>query len=293
MCVNSFKSQEINITIDENNGNIKRITLKTLLNEISQDIENHMENNNYIKYINNITYSQNIDCHDAQLFFQKYAIYGGMFSMYFKDLNKIILSYPDVKQNGDDSVLSWDDQLKIIMNYHSQRDSHHYKMILHDINELKLNQKVKYADTLNYIFHDYTSAPRKVTYNIIGIDSKYYGIYYPLRRYIIVESFEIIGELVFKHFERLHDLKYLKLCKLDKPLHYFSNIHIEADHVGRLQKNLIDKIENGLLIEEQEINILKQASQEIVQSFDSFLNSLYDFSQEHFLYAQSLFSNLS
>lgn len=134
------------------------------------------------------------------------------FTMCYCDINRFIFN------TSNDS----NDPMQTELNIHSEEEDFHWQWMLADVEQLGMNEKRSFTDTVRLIWSDEYAASRKLIYAILAL---YAASPEQYNRFAIVETIEAISITWFKHAQVLKD-------KNGKELQFFGKKHynLEASH---------------------------------------------------------------
>nr|BFD33280.1 hypothetical protein GTC16762_28980 [Pigmentibacter ruber] len=151
------------------------------------------------------------------------------FAMSFSDVNKYC--YRDLKS---------DDIFQKIVNEHTYEDELHSALFLRDLKHFDCNSPQKFSESLTTIWNSNNVNSRKCFYELVGL--LYNAI--PIEKYIILESVERNGNILFKAFSSIAEE--LSLVTGNKYV-YFGHHHFELESgraISELYKANINYINN-------------------------------------------------
>ncbi len=109
-----------------------------------------------------------------------------VFAFGFKDLNNILLPYPE-----SEAAL---DSRKQMINDHCAQDGTHWHWYLEDLNLLNLNSQLKFTEGLHYLWDEDRKLDRLFMYKVCALLEEAKD---PLLRYCIIAPFEFFAHLLF------------------------------------------------------------------------------------------------
>lgn len=166
------------------------------------------------------------------------------FAMMFKDINTYALR----KEPTNNPIQE-------MINRHSYEDGCHWRWYLNDIENLRLNDSLKFSDTLKFLWGKQTEKTRQLCYNLFAICLYEEDLMVKLA---IIECIEATGNIALPFFvklgEELEEVTQQK-CR------YFCEYHLQVE-TGHIQSGLnyeeTEKFLNNLqLAEEQTAKALK------------------------------------
>ena len=116
----------------------------------------------------------------------KWLLGGGFFISGFRDLNSMILGYPDEEAEQD--------EFKRAINAHTLEDSRHWGWYLNDIKRLGLDDPLKFTDALKLLWGRKLERQRYATYRICQLAAMSED---PILRYCLIKSIEAFGHVIF------------------------------------------------------------------------------------------------
>ncbi|MFQ5852006.1 MAG: hypothetical protein ACE5JU_15655 [Candidatus Binatia bacterium] len=116
----------------------------------------------------------------------KWLLGAGFFVLGFKDLNTMILGYPQSEAATD--------PIKKAINAHTEEDSTHWGWYLNDIQQLGLDKQMKFTDSVRFLWGEPLKKQRLATYRICQLAEKSKD---PILRYCLIKSVEGFGEFIF------------------------------------------------------------------------------------------------
>jgi len=143
------------------------------------------------------------------------------FAFGFKDLNLLVLRYPDEEAAKD--------KFKNVINQHSQEDANHWPMYLSDLKALGLDKTGTFSEFLKEMWSNDTVKQRWATYRFCQLAEVAKN---PIDRYAIVETIEMFGHYLFGVFKDISaeyaaetgiQLKYLGQQHFDKEIGFLIN----------------------------------------------------------------------
>jgi len=109
------------------------------------------------------------------------------FAFGFKDLNAMILRYPEDEVGGD--------PLKRAINKHTKEDANHWPMYLNDLAKLGLDEQMKFSEVLRFMWGKDTLSQRRANYALCQMAERADS---PILRYCIVATIEVFGHYLFE-----------------------------------------------------------------------------------------------
>lgn len=191
-----------------------------------------------------------------------------LFAFGFKDLNSMVLKYPETE-----AVV---DPLKKAINDHTEEDSRHWGWFLNDLKTLGLEGEQKFTDTLKLLWGNETQQQRFATYEICRLAEQAQD---PILRYCLIETIEIFGNFLFGKMQKVSrqftqetgtELKYLG------PTHFQAELGHLANQSNSAESELWE-ITLGDPIREKALAISEQVSNLIFARWQEF----FEFSQNH------------
>ena len=135
----------------------------------------------------------------------KWLLGGGFFISGFRDLNRMILGYPESEAAND--------KFKKAINSHTEEDSRHWGWYLNDIKKLGLDKQMPFTESLRFLWGKPLETQRWATYRICQLAAKSED---PIVRYCLIKSIEAFGHVIFG-----------KLCAVSKEYENESEIRLE------------------------------------------------------------------
>lgn len=114
------------------------------------------------------------------------------FAMSFRDLNNIVLPYPDAEASQD--------PLKASLNRHFYQDGTHWQWYLKDLKRLAVDIKQPFMESLHYIWQPETDSARQFIYSLCALIDEAQD---PRLRYAVVEPIEQMAHLLFGETAKL------------------------------------------------------------------------------------------
>merc|ERR1711933_205417 len=171
-----------------------------------------------IKLIDFFNSDEYYNDHDPYLSRKRITLYSSAFAWLFKDLHNLVFRYSG---NTDDNIY------KQLINKHCVEDGSHWKMLQYDYKQLELDtNNAKTSEAFEFLFNDITSASRNALYQIMWFDGRLNGKENELSRFVLMETIESIGHIVFAAIGE--DYKYFHE-KTGIDLLYFGGDHADLE----------------------------------------------------------------
>ena len=150
----------------------------------------------------------------------KWLLGAGFFVLGFKDLNSMILGYPETEAATD--------PIKKAINAHTEEDSTHWGWYLNDIQQLGLDKEMKFTDCLKFLWGDPIKQQRLATYRICQLAEQSKD---PILRYCLINAVEAFGEFIFGRMAKISS-EFTKESGIE--LEYLGETH-SSKECGRLE----------------------------------------------------------
>jgi hypothetical protein len=160
----------------------------------------------------------------------------------FKDLNGVLLTYPDEEAARD--------PYKRAINDHVREDATHWMLYLEDLLRLELDAELTFPDVLRFLWGNETRSQRLAVYKLSVLAARAET---PLLRYCLIAALESFAHLLFATLQRVA-VPYAGQSGLE--LHYVGAVHA-AKEPGHLA-NQADAVET-----EMEAEVLDEPTREL------------------------------
>ena len=151
----------------------------------------------------------------AKVRLSKWLLYGAFFIFGFKDLNSMILGYPESEAATD--------KIKKAINAHTKEDSTHWGWYLNDIKKLGLDKEMNFTETIQFLWADRTEVQRLATYRICQLAAQSQD---PILRYCLIKSIESFGHVIFGSLTKVSE-QYEKETNIE--LQYLGQTHFDTE----------------------------------------------------------------
>ena len=184
------------------------------------------------------------------------------FAMMFKDINAYALR----KEPTDNPIQE-------MINRHSYEDGCHWRWYLNDIENLGLNDSLKFSDTLKFLWGKQTEKTRQLCYNLFALCVFEDDLMVKLA---IIECIEATGNIALPFFVKLgNELEEVTQQKC----RYFSEYHLQVE-TGHIQSGLnyeqTDEFLKNLQIPEEQNAKAIKAVEIVFDSFSACLNEMME-----------------
>jgi hypothetical protein len=137
------------------------------------------------------------------------------FAMGFKDLNLMILRYPDEEAAKD--------PFKRAINHHGEQDGTHWEWYLRDLQKLKLDRDMSLSEALRFLWNRETRVSRRFMYGLCALANRNPD---PLIRYSMIMPLEEFAHLLFGKLAKIaRAYAKEKAIKLE----YLGDLHAEHE----------------------------------------------------------------
>jgi hypothetical protein len=167
------------------------------------------------------------------------------------------------------------DPIQKIINVHTREDGRHWKWLLKDLENLGLDESLKFTDTLKFLWGDETLKARNLAYTL----ALHTFASDPLVKLVAIEVIEATGNVAFSAFAEVgNELQQMT----QKRYRYFSTSHlaVETGHIHGYEDDVEQFLAEIQLTDEQKAIAIEMV-EKVFTAFTEFVNYLMEYSEEH------------